>query len=112
MKRAPTRVAERRCGVAINRTDILLRTPLAVNAALDKVARLDRIVSTSVMRPWLRVRGAGPILQIPMLMYHSVSADLDSGRSPYFRTVTSPRTFAAHLRVLSSERFQVVTLSE
>ena len=44
-------------------------------------------------------------------MYHSVSPELDSHRAPYYRTVTSPETFAAHLRFLRSEGFVVVTLS-
>jgi peptidoglycan/xylan/chitin deacetylase (PgdA/CDA1 family) len=51
-------------------------------------------------------------MRIPMLMYHSVSPELDVHRGPYYRTVTSPETFAAHMKLLSSGGFEVVTLSE
>lgn len=74
--------------------------------------RLDRLLTTRVVWPVVRRRAAQASGAIPMLMYHSISPDLDVQRAPYYRVVTAPSTFAAHLRLLKSEGFAIVTLSE
>lgn len=73
--------------------------------------RFDRAMTVRVVWPVIRNRESGGAGAIPVLMYHSISADLDGSRAPYYRTVTSPRTFAAHLRLLKSGGFVTVSLS-
>jgi peptidoglycan/xylan/chitin deacetylase (PgdA/CDA1 family) len=79
---------------------------------LSTIARLDRVLTTQLVWPTVRNRATDGAVAIPLLMYHSISPDLDSKRAPYYRTVTSPETFAAHLRFLKSAGFTAVTLSQ
>lgn len=73
--------------------------------------RLDRFISTRLVWPALRGKARAAAPRIPILMYHGISPNVDRHRRPYFRTVTSPETFATHLRLLGDSAFQVVTLS-
>lgn len=50
--------------------------------------------------------------RIPILMYHSVSDDLDAQRHPYYRTVTSPGVFERQMRLLRKEGYEVISLSQ
>jgi peptidoglycan/xylan/chitin deacetylase (PgdA/CDA1 family) len=45
-------------------------------------------------------------------MYHSIARDVDDGLNPYYRTVTTPNVFRAHMDFLRHEDYHVVTLSE
>jgi len=51
-------------------------------------------------------------LQIPILMYHSISEQLDDHLHPYYRTVTTPERFEEQMRFLNQSGYQVLTLSE
>jgi peptidoglycan/xylan/chitin deacetylase (PgdA/CDA1 family) len=79
---------------------------------MAELMRPDRMVSVALVAPLLKLRGVSRQLRIPILMYHGISDALDRQRSPYFRTVTSPRTFAAQLDVLAGDAFEVVSLTQ
>lgn len=51
-------------------------------------------------------------MRIPILMYHSISDCDDSSRHPYYRTVTPPRVFEQHLKVLHDAGHKTVSLGE
>jgi peptidoglycan/xylan/chitin deacetylase (PgdA/CDA1 family) len=74
--------------------------------------RLDRFLTLYAYRPVSRLFLRSCDLTIPILMYHSIAEDVDDTVLPYYRTVTRPQTFAAHMAVLHDKRFEVLTLSE
>ena len=83
--------------------------------------RVDQLITLGVVRPVRRAldRLPAPGLrrsrfesELPILMYHSVSDDPESVLTPYYRTVTPPRVFAAQMALLKAEGYRVVTLSE
>ena len=74
--------------------------------------RIDRFLTLHFFSPARRLVGRSNVLQIPILMYHSISNDLDDHLHPYYRTVTSPERFEQQIRFLSHEDYQVLTLSE
>jgi peptidoglycan/xylan/chitin deacetylase (PgdA/CDA1 family) len=51
-------------------------------------------------------------LQIPILMYHSISEQLDAHLHPYYQTVTTPERFEQQMRFLNQSGYKVLTLSE
>ena len=75
--------------------------------------RLDRtltLLSSAACKhgPTRRRRSAS----IPILMYHSVSDDLDRSARPYFRTVTAPTTFATQIGAMRARGLRGITLGE
>jgi peptidoglycan/xylan/chitin deacetylase (PgdA/CDA1 family) len=50
-------------------------------------------------------------LRIPILMYHSISAERENGH-PYFWINTSPKRFAEHMKYLDSNNYEVISLSK
>jgi peptidoglycan/xylan/chitin deacetylase (PgdA/CDA1 family) len=74
--------------------------------------RADKIISVRVVQPVLRLFPKRQAIRVPILMYHSISSDIDSGRAPYYRTVTSPEVFARHVELLRSGAYQVITLTQ
>jgi peptidoglycan/xylan/chitin deacetylase (PgdA/CDA1 family) len=74
--------------------------------------RLDRFITLSVFRPLVHC-GMGPRgFQLPILMYHSISEDLEQGVSPYYRTATHPKLFADQMAMLKSQGYGGVTLND
>jgi peptidoglycan/xylan/chitin deacetylase (PgdA/CDA1 family) len=74
--------------------------------------QLDRLGSLFVTRPLL---GAGlfrPRHAIPILMYHSVSRDAETGLRPYYRLTTSPARFREQMQLLHDGGFTVCDLPE
>lgn len=71
--------------------------------------RLDRFISLSVVGPF-RSGQDGQDPRLPILMYHSVSDDPESGVSPYYRTAVRPDIFREHLRTLKESGFKGVDL--
>src|SRR5882724_2053501 len=69
--------------------------------------RLDRFISESVVHPFCR---NGATNHIPILMYHSVSDEAETGVSPYYRTATRPEIFREHMQLLKSSGYQAVDL--
>jgi peptidoglycan/xylan/chitin deacetylase (PgdA/CDA1 family) len=72
--------------------------------------RLDRALTLALFGPLGRLRGDG--VGIPILMYHSISCELDADRHPYFRTVTTPDTFRHQIEMLRADGYQGITLSQ
>ncbi len=74
--------------------------------------RIDRFFTLHFFSPAIRLVCRNNELHIPILMYHSISNDLDDHLHPYYRTVTSPERFEQQIRFLSQSGYQVLTLSE
>ena len=80
--------------------------------------RPDRIITLKVVQPVhrlasrLRVAGNGESCgqSLPILMYHSIADEPEEHVSPYYRTVTRPELFAAHLAWLRAEGYEVLGL--
>jgi peptidoglycan/xylan/chitin deacetylase (PgdA/CDA1 family) len=75
--------------------------------------RADRLLTMAVFQPLVRL--AGPSAadgKLPILMYHSIAEDADVRCSPYYRTVTTPQSFARHMRCLAEAGYRGVKLSE
>jgi peptidoglycan/xylan/chitin deacetylase (PgdA/CDA1 family) len=73
--------------------------------------RLDRSISLRVVAPLQRCRLWRARPGIPILMYHSVSEDPETGTPPYFRLAIPPALFRRHLGVLKEEGYEVTSLS-
>jgi peptidoglycan/xylan/chitin deacetylase (PgdA/CDA1 family) len=82
--------------------------------------RIDRLVTIGIHRlrrissfarkPEKRNR-ANPG-RLPILMYHSISADPEPGISSYYRTVTTPGRFLEHMRFLKLRGWRGVSLRD
>ncbi len=80
--------------------------------------RPDRIITLNVVQPCrrmaLRLRTAGngesSGRRLPILMYHSIADEPEENVSPYYRTVTRPELFAAHLAWLRAAGYEVLGL--
>jgi peptidoglycan/xylan/chitin deacetylase (PgdA/CDA1 family) len=71
--------------------------------------RFDRLATLYLVHPYLRVMGAGE-RSIPILMYHSIADQDESGVHAYYRTATSPGVFAAQLEYLQAEGYKSCSL--
>lgn len=74
--------------------------------------RFDRLISVCLWQTltWSGVRR--PSAGIPVLMYHSISTQSETGVSPYYRTVTHPEIFKQHMQYLHDQRYTVLSLEE
>lgn len=72
--------------------------------------RLDRLATLYVVSP-LKRHTAGRA-SIPILMYHSISEQDESQAHPYYRTATSPKTFASQIEYLHAGGYRTASLSE
>lgn len=70
--------------------------------------RLDRLLTLKIIRP-LGFFGRASINAIPVLMYHSISDDEETGH-PYYWTNTRPQVFAEHMQFLSAHGYRTVDL--
>jgi peptidoglycan/xylan/chitin deacetylase (PgdA/CDA1 family) len=73
--------------------------------------RLDRVVTLAAFRAMGSRASNRATTRLPVLMYHSISATCEDV-TPYYRTSTHPAVFAEHMRVVESEGYTGVTLSE
>lgn len=73
--------------------------------------RLDRLVTLYVFWP-LTHFASGKRPSIPILMYHSISEDVDSRVHPYYRTTTSPATFAAQMAYLHQNGYRTYNTNQ
>ena len=71
--------------------------------------RLDRFITLHVARPLLRWRRPTEA-RLPILMYHSISNDLENGRSGYYKVCTAPARFAEQMNWLAENGYEGVTL--
>lgn len=74
--------------------------------------RLDRLLTIHFFSPLIRLFRLLSHVGIPILMYHSVAADVDNDLHPYFRTVTTPEVFKKHMEFLCQSNYKVLTLSD
>lgn len=74
--------------------------------------RADRVATLFLFQPFSRMRRAGKILRVPILMYHSISRSEEKGIHPYYQTVTSPEIFADHIRGLHDCGYRTSSLGE
>ena len=74
--------------------------------------RLDRFLSLIVARTLVRRGDSAQRSRIPILMYHSVSREEESGVLPYYRLNTSPERFREHMDCLRRGGFSVIRLED
>lgn len=74
--------------------------------------RLDRLLTLGLIRPLMRMKLNKRSLGIPILMYHSVSEDLQTVAHPYFQTTTTPNTFRRHMAFLQENGYTVLPLKD
>lgn len=74
--------------------------------------RLDRQLTVGIVRPLRALARPARGATLPILMYHSISDDLDARRDPYYRTVTSPARFRRHMETLHRRGYRALTLSQ
>lgn len=72
--------------------------------------RMDRTLTLRMFTPLRSVMPRQPRLRV--LMYHSISDQLDEGVHAYYRTVTSPRRFAEQMEFLRASGYQFMTLTQ
>lgn len=72
--------------------------------------RLDRAASVSFVGPLQRAGLLRADAAVPILMYHSISDDLEPGLSPYYKTATSPDRFREQMQWLRDAGFTAVSL--
>ncbi len=73
--------------------------------------RLDRFLTLHVFRHLLKVLPQPKGVRIPILMYHSISDEPETGH-PYYWINTSPRRFAEHMKFLADNNYKVISLCE
>ncbi|MGO8772922.1 MAG: polysaccharide deacetylase family protein [Terracidiphilus sp.] len=73
--------------------------------------RFDRFATLYVVNP-LRRSVSGNKPSIPILMYHSISDDAETGVHPYYRTSTSPQRFASQMKYLSDNGYRTASLTD
>lgn len=77
--------------------------------------RLDRFITLNLMQPLRRVRithRASGIASLPILMYHSISDDLEPGVRAYYRVCTGPQRFREQMQWLKTSGYRGVTLND
>lgn len=73
--------------------------------------RLDRLATLHLFSPLQRYRAASRP-SIPILMYHSVADDEETGKYAYYRTLTTPSAFSCHMKQLYENGYASVGLSQ
>ncbi|MCA1651991.1 MAG: polysaccharide deacetylase family protein [Acidobacteria bacterium] len=73
---------------------------------------VDRVATVFVARPLLAIGMLRAKPGIPILMYHSVSDDLETGVAAYYRLVTSAARFREQMRVLKDHGYHTIDLLE
>jgi peptidoglycan/xylan/chitin deacetylase (PgdA/CDA1 family) len=76
------------------------------------VLRLDRLATLYVMNHVWGWISSDTNLSLPVLMYHSVTNDDESRVRPYYRTNTTPETFAVHMRELREAGYSTLGMNE
>jgi peptidoglycan/xylan/chitin deacetylase (PgdA/CDA1 family) len=73
--------------------------------------RADRLLTMSVVRPWRNLGLRAREQRIPVLMYHSISADGDEKEHAYFRTTTKPEIFGRQMELLRAGGYRATGLT-
>ena len=74
--------------------------------------RLDRFLTLRFFYPLLRMGKSADKVGLPILMYHSIAHDDESGVHPYYRISTSPAAFSEQMSFLSRNDYLVVDLKD
>lgn len=74
--------------------------------------RLDRFLTIFFFHPLRKFSHAHKKLQIPVLMYHSISNTRKNGVHPYYETATAPQIFEAHMKYIHQNDYHVVDLHD
>src|SRR6202158_2653871 len=74
--------------------------------------RLDRAGTLYVSAPLLRAMRNGGRPGLPLLMYHSISDDLEDRVSEYYNTTTRSEAIRRQMHFLRDAGFRVVDLEE
>lgn len=69
--------------------------------------RFDRFLTLCLQRALPRIEA-----RLPILMYHSISDDVEAGVHPYYRVATSPERFAQQMQWLSELGYKGMSLEE
>src|SRR5580658_4031978 len=73
--------------------------------------RFDRFATLYLVNP-IRRSAPGDKPAIPILMYHSIADEDETGVQPYYRTTTTPAVFALHMKHLSDNGYGTITVAE
>jgi len=73
--------------------------------------RPDRFLTLYFLRPLRRILPQPNAIHIPILMYHSISDERESGHS-YFWINTSPKQFADQMKFFHNNRYKVISISK
>jgi peptidoglycan/xylan/chitin deacetylase (PgdA/CDA1 family) len=73
--------------------------------------RIDRFLTLHCVSPIRRMLVRDKGMQIPILMYHSISEQLDDHQHPYYQTVTTPERFEQQMCFLNQSGYELLTLS-
>ena len=74
--------------------------------------RADRLLSLYFFSPLAGIADGGAGFRIPILMYHSVSAENEYRVHPYYRISTAPEVFRNHILFLRENGYSVISLGE
>jgi len=74
--------------------------------------RLDRFLTLYFFYPLIRKKRPADEKKIPILMYHSISADKESASHPYYWINTAPAVFSEQMKFLSDHDYTVVDLRD
>ena len=72
--------------------------------------RLDRQLTLNFFQFFCRGKLEKNNSALPILMYHSISDEREENVSPYYRTATSPKLFAAHMALLRAHGYEILGL--
>jgi hypothetical protein len=73
--------------------------------------RLDRLLTLLLFQLSSKINRWKHSPALPILMYHSISDDPETGVLPYYRVCTSPQRFAEQMHFLKETGWQAVNLS-
>ena len=73
--------------------------------------RLDRTLTLRLFHPAQCWTAAARRRALPILMYHSISDDLEPAASAYYKTATGPEIFRQHMRHLVEQGYRPIDLS-
>ncbi len=74
--------------------------------------RFDRLATLCLSFPLVRVLGPRQGTRVPVLMYHSISANLFGMSHPYYHIHTLPEVFSQQMRWLRHEGYRAIDLHE
>lgn len=77
--------------------------------------RSDKVLTLYFFHPLAKrfaFKGGEEEVRIRILMYHSISDDLEANIPPYFRINTPPILFAEHMKILHDNGYKVISLSD